>query len=246
MIKRILALIVLIGFGGYVVVTSWPGLVLPPLDFVFESAFYNKDPDIQRLSSAVVRIRVVFQDDKGFGSSLTTGQRTGTGFNIRPCGLIVTNHHVISGAKGITVEFPNGPTYTAKSWRSLPDMDLAVIELGLENLPALEWEPNTRPTAGERVTVIGNPLGMQNVVTRGRVESYLRLDGIPGRVLVMSNTIHQGNSGSPVINHERQVVGVVFGTIRYETDDGYGSRGLAVPLADVADFITGAKDRHIE
>lgn len=223
--------------------TSWPGFVLPPLDFVFESAFYSKDPDIHRLSSAVVRISVVFQDDEGFGSSLTAGRRTGTGFNIEPCGLIITNHHVISGAKGISVEFPDGPTYSAKGWRSLPDVDLAVIELGLDNLPALQWEPNARPVAGERVTVIGNPLGMQNIVTRGSVESYMRLDGIPVRVLVMSNTIHQGNSGSPVISNEQQVVGVVFGTIRYETDDGYGSRGLAVPLADVADFIVGAEDR---
>lgn len=241
MIKRVLALIILIGFGGYVAVTSWPGFVLPALDFVFESATYSKNPDLMRLSQAVVRVNVVFQDDDAFGSSVSAGQRTGTGFNIDPTGLIVTNHHVVSGATAITVEFPDGPVYPAANWRSLPDLDLAVIELGFENLPALQWVPNARPSAGERVTVIGHPLGMQSIITRGTVASYLRL-GMPAPVMVLTNTIHAGNSGSPVINDAEQVVAVVFGSLRYDTGEGPGTRGLAVPLQEAADFIIGREE----
>lgn len=239
MIKRILALIVLIGFAGYVAVTTWPGFTLPSLDFVFESASLSKDPDIQRLSRAVVQIGVVYRDEEGFGASLSAGRKTGTGYNIDPRGLIITNHHVVSGATGVVVTFPDGPTYPAQRWRSRPDLDLAVIELGRENLPALEWAPRARPEAGERVTVIGYPLGLQNIVTRGKVESYLRVDRMSEKVMVMSNIIHEGNSGSPVINDRQEAVGVVFGTIRFQTENGEITRGLALPLADAADFIHG-------
>lgn len=240
MIKRILALIVLVGFVGFVVVTSWPGFQLPSLDFIFESASYSEDPDIQRHSRAVVRIGVLYQDDDGFGAAFSTGRKSGTGFNVDPHGLVVTNHHVVSGAAGVTVTFPEGPSYPARTWRSLPELDLAVIDLGRENLPALRWAPGAAPAPGERVTIIGNPLGLQSIVTRGTVETYLRVDGIQTRVMVMSNIIHEGNSGSPVINDRQEVVGVVFGSLTFETDAGPATAGLAVPMEAAADFIRGA------
>ena len=76
MIKRILALIVLLVFAGFVAVTSWPALFLPPLDFIFESGRFSDDPDVTQYRQAVVKIDVVFQDTQGgpgLTSTLTAG-----------------------------------------------------------------------------------------------------------------------------------------------------------------------------
>lgn len=237
MIKRILALVVLLVFAGFVAVTSWPALFLPSLDFVFDSAKFSADPDVMRFRQAVVKIDVVFQDGQGPAPSLSVGRKSGTGFNIHPAGKIITNHHVISGATGITVSFPNGLSYPAKSWQSKPELDLAVVELGTASLPAIRPDLDRKPLPGEPVTVIGSPLGLESIVTRGTVASYIRLDSIPVPVFEVDATIHQGNSGSPVIDRDGQVVGVIFGSIRYETDEGIETRGLALSLDEAADFI---------
>src|SRR5690606_3206353 len=137
-IVQIGALVVLLIFTGFVIGQSLQWLGWPSLDFLAQSRDLDKDPAIQALQQAVVQVEVL-------STGLATPTRYGTGFNIAATGLIVTNAHVIAGAKSITVSFPNAGLFRAVDWSSLPADDLAVIRLehATADLPVATIRPLT-------------------------------------------------------------------------------------------------------
>lgn len=238
---RILALFVTAIFIGFVFLASLPGLKLPPLDFIGQSVSLKKDPIVEQLLPAVVRINVLCQRSDSPASFLSAERKSGTGFNIRPEGLIITNYHIIKDAVSMTVSFPDGKTYNAVNWKGKPEVDLAVVNLKVgewkeKELPyvSLNLRNMTRP--GDEVIIVGNPLGIENTVSKGTVGSYVRIPNWPVPVFEIDAPIHPGSSGSPVFDDNQKVVGVVFGNIRYKKRGEYVTRGLAVPAKEAANL----------
>lgn len=228
---RILALFTFIAFTGFVFLTTCPGLTLPSLDFLFQSKKLSEEPSVNCLKQYVVQINVFFRSGKTIFA-----EKSGTGFNISSNGVIVTNRHVLSDAISITVTFPNGMTYSAKNYKKSPDMDLALIYLETEGLPAVTMNMEKMAGVGDKVIIIGNPLGIDNVVMEGTVSAYLRVSGCPAPVFVIDAPIQPGNSGSPVFDENMEVVGVVFGSTR-QTGDTKKQQGVAVPAKEILELL---------
>lgn len=188
-----------------------------PLDFLAKSQELALDPGIQKLQQAVVRVEV-------------SGSR-GTGFNIDPGGLIITNEHVVEGAQNAGVTFQDGSYYSGKVLAAYPDIDLAVIKIAGRNLPSLELKPDSAVTANMEVLIIGNPLGFTDVVTQGRVTGSVKVRSWEVPVIMIAGEIRSGSSGSPVLNDNGQVVAVVFGSVASDKAKEKGQRrALAVPV----------------
>lgn len=241
---RLVALFTVLVFAGLVFVLSLPGLNFPSLDFIVESGQLSRDPALKQLQSAVTQIKVIARPEDATLGFLTPSQRSGTGFNIAPGGTIVTNHHVIADAVKITATFPGGQTYSAISWVSWPELDLAVVYLDAEGLPAVVPGSPGTVREGEPLTIIGHPLGLESIITKGVAGSYFFVSGIPVPIFDIQASIHRGNSGSPVFNSNGEVLGIVFGTVRFEQDGATETRGVAVPVASLLQAL-GTKDRML-
>ena len=224
---RVVAFFTAVAFLGLVVLTSLPAFRAPLSELVAESLQLEKDINVKQLQRAVVQINVVARE------SIAAQQKSGTGFNIDPRGVIVTNHHVIENAQNMTIKFPNGDIFKADHWSSRPEIDLAVIGLKGESLPAVPLDSSGFPSRGDKIRVVGNPLGLNNIVAEGRVKDYLQLKDRPGRIFTIDAPIYRGNSGSPVFNREGRVVGVIFATWNRESQGKNDKVGLAIPVQEV-------------
>lgn len=100
----------------------------------------------------------------------------GSGIIIREDGYIVTNAHVVEGAKGITVQLGDGTSYEGRLVGSDSKTDLAVVKVDAENLPAATFGNSDQVKMGEKVLAIGNPQSMDfaGSVTQGIVSGLNR------------------------------------------------------------------------
>ena len=231
---RMVALVTVLAFLGLVITTSWPNHRQTLMELVEKSLQLKKDVDAG-LMQAVVKIDVV--SPRSQGATFVVEQKTGTGFNIEPGGLIVTNCHVIEGALNINITFPNGKVYKAARWSCKPECDLAVIVLQAGGLPAVPVDFYSPPTPGDKIRVIGNPLTLNNILVEGKVGQYLRVKDMQGKIFSIDAPIYPGNSGSPVFDMNDWVVGVVFGTLQGKEDGGEKVTGLAVAIEEVLDIL---------
>jgi S1-C subfamily serine protease len=140
----------------------------------------------------------------------------GSGFIVARNGLIVTNAHVVYGAQVVTVTLDNGTVRPARVIGQDPIFDIAVIQVPTEDnesLPLLELGDSGSAQVGDEVVAIGNPLGLEQTLTRGVISALNRL--LPEKPLSLSRTmiqtdapINPGNSGGPLIDHCGKVIGM--------------------------------------
>ena len=162
-------------------------------------------PDLRALAKqarpAVYLLAIQDEDGEVKGS--------GTGFLISPDGLLVTNHHVVAGAKQILAKAENGGLFpVVKVVAADPANDLALLQLEAKDLPCLTLAPPSTAEAGTLIAVIGSPLGLEGTLTEGIVSARRKLPGQKREVLQISAAISQGSSGSPVLDAQGRVVGV--------------------------------------
>lgn len=186
---------------------------IPAIDFLMTSTKLSQQDHIKQYKNAVV---VIETDDS-----------RGTGFSISSDGVILTNHHVVEGEETVTVAFPNDGLFMATVTHTYPDIDLAVLEVDGSDIPYLTLAKQTEVTYLERVEFIGNPLRFQGIANEGEVIDYIRLRHWDEDVLMVKAPIYRGNSGSPIINKNGEVIGVVFATMHH---DDHGRVGLFIPI----------------
>jgi tetratricopeptide (TPR) repeat protein len=136
---------------------------------------------------------------------------SGSGFFVRP-GEVVTNLHVINGARRVEIHTLEGKgrTYPVAGTLAVDDeADLALLKV---ELPAERSRPltliSTLPEEGEQVFVIGNPLRLEGSVSDGIVSAVREVPDV-GRVIQITAPVSHGNSGSPLFNMRGQVIGIV-------------------------------------
>ena len=155
---------------------------------------------VQSVSPSVVQI----QDQVGLGSGIV----------LDAAGYIVTNNHVVTGAKSLTVTTSNGGQYPAKLVGTLPSDDLAVIKISGADLKAATFGDSSKLNVGDLAIAIGNPLGLRSSVTDGIVSAF-RQDVSEGRngvtlpsVIQTSAAINPGNSGGALVDIQGRVIGI--------------------------------------
>ncbi len=186
---------------------------IPAIKFLKTSIHLSKQENIQTYKKAVV---VIAADDS-----------RGTGFSISSDGIIVTNYHVIEGHDKVTVAFPDDGPFNANVVHTYPEIDIAILETDEEQLPSLPLADKMTPHPNEHVTFIGNPLRFQGIVNEGTIIEKTKLRTWDEDVVMMDAPVYRGNSGSPVLNDEGQVIGIVFATLHH---DEHGKVGLFVPI----------------
>lgn len=196
------------------VLAFWPQIFsMEAIRFLKVSAQLMQSEEVQQYRESVVVVRT--QDSKG------------TGFVVTEDGLIVTNRHVIEGDEHPVVTLHNGEKYIASIVSISEEVDLALLDIDGENLPVLSLADRYNGTVGESIYVIGNPLFFTGIANEGETLGLMNADP---PILVLQAPIYKGNSGSPVIDANGEVLGVVYATSRIQTPSGEEKVGLAVPV----------------
>ncbi|HYM41635.1 MAG TPA: DegQ family serine endoprotease [Steroidobacteraceae bacterium] len=156
----------------------------------------------------------------------------GSGFIIRPDGLIMTNAHVVKGASEVTVRLTDRREYPAKVVGIDARSDIALIRISARNLPTVRIGDSRTLKVGEWVLAIGAPFGFDNSATAGIVSAMNRpLTGDYVPFIQTDVPINPGNSGGPLFNMRGEVVGV--NSQIYSRSGGYMGVSFSIPI-DVA------------
>ena len=140
--------------------------------------------------------------------TIRTDVSQGTGFIITEGGYIVTNAHVMAGAKAATIITYNEEQHIVKLIGQDSTMDIALLKIDGE-YDELELADSDDVQIGEKVIAIGNPLGLQFSVTEGIVSAVDRpgANGIEAYIQTDA-ALNPGNSGGPLINKEGEAIGI--------------------------------------
>jgi serine protease Do len=154
----------------------------------------------------------------------------GSGFIISSDGLILTNAHVVGGAKEVTVKLTDKREFKAKTIGFDRATDVAVIKVDAKDLPTVVIGNPDLAKPGQWVVAIGSPFGMENTVTAGIVSAKYR--ALPDENYVpfiqTDVAVNPGNSGGPLLNVRGEVIGM--NSQIYSHTGGYEGLSFAIPI----------------
>ncbi len=164
--------------------------------------------------------------------------RGGSGVIVNSRGYILTNHHVVHGARNITVTLSLGQitkTYPAQLIDEAPDVDFAIVKIlanGNEQFTPAPIGNSSEMSVGDEVLAIGSPFGLQQTVTSGIVSNMRRTLTVGNQkftnFIQTDAPINPGSSGGPLVNVNGEVIGI--NTAIYSPTQGFSGIGFASPI----------------
>ncbi len=207
--------------------TSWFAVALLAIAIAVPAAGDDLKDLARDASTSVLKLRVLDVSGREVGS--------GTGFFVSTNGLVVTNSHVIDSAHRVEAIPADGPAFTVNGIVAQDEInDLAVLLTDAGSSRPLPLAANAAPVPGERVVVLGGPLGLAGSLSEGIVAAIRDPSEVERRksgrspLLQITAAISPGSSGSPVMKLDGEVIGVVVSQF------GIGQNlNFAVPVAAV-------------
>ena len=227
-----------------------PAEAVPPVSLNdFSSSLENL---VNRVRPSVVQIystgyATSEESDSTTASLLSKQHSTGSGIILTEDGYIVTNAHVVKGARRIQVRLPSRSEASGRNVTMQPegklieaklvgldrDIDVAVVKIEKTGLPFLAFGDSNRILQGELVMAFGSPLGLESSVSMGVVSSVARALH-PDDMMVYIQTdapINPGNSGGPLVDAQGRVIGI--NTFILTQSGGSEGLGFAIPSSIV-------------
>ncbi len=178
----------------------------------------------------------------GVSCIMSNGTASGTGFVISEDGYIVTNYHVINGARAISVSFSTATDdeqFEAELIGGDEQTDIAVLKINKTGLTPVTFGKSSELIVGELAITIGNPLGseLSGTVTAGIISALGRKLTIEDKEMTLIQTdasINSGNSGGPLINSYGQVIGITSAKVSTSYGEGLG---FAIPIDEALPII---------
>lgn len=203
---------------------------LPPVTAVTQAA--------EKAGPAVVGVIARPGEDDAYGPGVSGG----SGVIVDRQGHIVTNHHVVEGARSLTVILSDGRRLPASLVGADRLNDIAVLKVNAERLPVAELGDSDRLRIGDLAVAIGNPVDLvfQRTVTTGIISGlnrslYMADPRSPLEVIQTDAAISPGNSGGPLVNALGQVIGINTAKISLPGVEGMG---FAIPINRVKTVVS--------
>jgi S1-C subfamily serine protease len=179
---------------------------------------------------------------------------TGSGFIWDTQGHVVTNFHVVEGARRFSVTLHDHKTFDAELVGTDPRKDIAVLlmEDAPQNLQPIKVERGLELSVGQKTLAIGNPFGLDQTLTTGIISALGRsvpgAGGVTIRDMVQTDAaINPGNSGGPLLDSGGRLIGM--NTMIYSGSGSSAGIGFAVPVAAIArvvpQIISGGKPDRV-
>lgn len=197
----------------------------------------------EKVSPAIAQVLATGYAPVDRGQAALTKQRsTGSGVIVDPGGLLITNAHVVKGARRLQVVLalppndkrqsilkPRGKIVGAQLIGIDYETDLAVLRVQETGLPFLELGDSDQVRKGQVVLAFGNPLGLENTVTMGVVSALARqLKPDDPMIYIQTDApINPGNSGGPLVDTDGRVIGI--NTLIFSQSGGSEGIGFAAP-----------------
>jgi serine protease Do len=166
----------------------------------------------------------------------------GSGFLVSSDGIVLTNAHVVDGAKEVTVKLSNHREYKAKVLGADRTSDIAVLKIDAHDLPTVQIGDSNQLHVGDYVLAIGEPFGLEETATAGIVSAKGR--SLPGDGYVpfiqTDAAVNPGNSGGPLFDANGNVVGI--NAQIYSNSGGYQGVSFAIPI----NLAIQAKDQIVK
>jgi S1-C subfamily serine protease len=164
----------------------------------------------------------------------------GSGYVYTADGTIITNYHVVRGAKSVSVRIPNKGSLQVDSLLGYSiENDVAAVQVSDTSLTALATEQAQQVKVGDRVVAIGAPLGLESTVSEGIV-SALR-DAAGTHIIQTTASISPGSSGGPLLNEYGKVIGLTTAHVR----DGQ-SLNFVVASTHITDLLSHRRRMSLE
>ncbi len=174
----------------------------------------------------------------GQGGAMREQHALGSGFIVDPTGYIVTNNHVVDGAREVSVTLTDGNKYKAKVIGRDAKTDLALVKIDAGHpLPFVAFGNSDNAQEGNWVIAVGNPYGLGGTVTAGIISAHGRnINAGPyDDFLQIDAPINPGNSGGPLFNQSGEVVGI--DTAIFSPSGGSVGIGFAIPSNVAKDIV---------
>lgn len=175
-------------------------------------------------------VEILTQDKSG------AALKMGTGFFTSSDGILLTNRHVIEGAASIGAKNEQGGYFFCQGILAEPkDTDLVVLKFEAKDVPFLELASDIDAVPGQKVIVIGNPLGLEGSVSEGIISARRTDRGL----VQISAPISPGSSGSPVLTEDGKVIGVAT----LQSNEGQ-NLNFAIPADTVRGVLAGLDPKN--